>query len=90
MTGVFIMALSLVPQIIKLRREKELGTLSLTSLVIFLLAGLLWLIYGLQTKDLYLTTANTFFILVDIILLVVAIRYNNRQRHYRFGGEHGQ
>jgi MtN3 and saliva related transmembrane protein len=72
-------ATSLLPQLIKLLKEKKANDVSLGMLAI-LFAGLgLWIYYGFLKKDLILIIANSFSFLINLLLAGFAIRYKNKQ-----------
>lgn len=72
--GVFT-SVSLVPQLIKLLREKDAENISIVMLLILItgLAGWVW--YGLLKKDIPIIVTNGFSFLVNAVMIGVAIRY---------------
>lgn len=72
-------SISLLPQLIKLIKEKNARDLSITYLII-LLAGLaLWVWYGTRQEDLPIMITNAFAATLTVAILVVGIRFKNRQ-----------
>ncbi|MFD1000243.1 SemiSWEET family sugar transporter [Ohtaekwangia kribbensis] len=73
-------AISLLPQLIKIIREKEARNISLFYLVI-LLAGLsLWIWYGILREDLPIIATNITSIVLNIAIIILGIRYKRRER----------
>jgi MtN3 and saliva related transmembrane protein len=68
-------ATSMIPQLVKIVREKEAGDISVTMLLV-LLAGLgLWTAYGFLLNDWIITAANGFSFLVNAAILVFTMKY---------------
>lgn len=68
-------SVSLLPQLFKIIKEKKAEALSLGMLLV-LFAGLsLWIWYGILQKDMILIIANSFSLLVNIILAILTIKY---------------
>ena len=74
--GVFT-AISLLPQLFKIIKEKKADDISYFMLFI-LLAGLCgWIWYGLLKKDYPLIITNSFSLLVNLLIIVFSIRYKS-------------
>lgn len=69
---------SLVPQLIKLLREKEAKNISIVMLLILItgLAGWVW--YGMLKKDVPIIVTNSFSFVVNAIMIGAAIRYKKK------------
>lgn len=68
-------AVSMLPQLIKIIKEKKADDISL-PMVITLLTGLaLWIAYGIMRKDLVISIANSFSLVVNLTLLALSIKY---------------
>lgn len=68
-------SISLLPQLIKLIREKKSHDISLFYLII-LLAGLaMWVWYGVLRNDVPLIVFNSFSLLLNLAIIVLGIRY---------------
>lgn len=66
---------SLVPQLVKIIKEKKAGDISLLMLAV-LFAGLgLWIYYGCLKKDWVIIVSNSFSLLVNSCIVVLTIRY---------------
>ena len=71
-------AFSLLPQLIKLLKEKEAENISLGMLAI-LFAGLgLWIYYGVLKKDLIIIISNSISFILNVILVFFAIKYKKK------------
>ena len=72
-------AISLVPQLVKLLKEKKADNVSLGMLGI-LFAGLgLWIWYGVLKKDWIIIISNTFSFTINLILAFFAIKYKKKE-----------
>jgi len=70
-------AISLLPQLIKLLKEKKANDVSLGMLAI-LFAGLgMWIYYGYLKKDLIIIIANSFSFFINLLLAGFAMKYKN-------------
>ncbi|MEO6166902.1 MAG: SemiSWEET transporter [Chitinophagales bacterium] len=71
-------ALSLLPQLLKIIKEKKANDISYFMLAI-LLAGLGgWLWYGILKNDLPIIITNIFSIVVNIFIIVFSIKYKTK------------
>ncbi|MES2565559.1 MAG: SemiSWEET transporter [Bacteroidota bacterium] len=70
-------ALSLLPQLIKLIKEKKAESVSLGMLFV-LFAGLTcWIIYGSVKKDLIIIISNSVSLCISIITFCFTMKYKN-------------
>jgi MtN3 and saliva related transmembrane protein len=68
-------AVSMLPQLIKVIREKDAENVSIVMLSV-LLAGLaMWIYYGVLIKDLIIIVSNSFSVLLNVVLLFCAFRF---------------
>ncbi|HEX2684315.1 MAG TPA: SemiSWEET transporter [Ferruginibacter sp.] len=68
-------AMSLIPQLIKVLKEKQAEDVSLWMLVV-LFAGLgLWVYYGILKKDLIIIISNSFSFTINLLLTIFAVKY---------------
>lgn len=75
--GVFTAA-SMLPQLVKIIREKKANDISL-PMVLILLSGLgLWVWYGFMKDDWAIIATNIFSLLVNLLILVFSLKYKNR------------
>ena len=71
-------AFSLLPQLIKLLKEKEAENISLGMLAI-LFAGLgLWIYYGVLKKDWIIIISNSISFILNVVLVFFAIKYKKK------------
>jgi len=71
-------ALSLLPQLFKIIKDKKADDISYFMLFI-LLAGLGgWIWYGILKNDYPIITTNGFSFLVNLLIIVSSIKYKNR------------
>lgn len=68
-------AISLLPQLIKVIREKEAGDVSIWMLIVLFLGLGLWIFYGVIKNDLIIIISNSFSLAVNIILFGYAMKY---------------
>ncbi|SJZ87565.1 SemiSWEET family sugar transporter [Sediminibacterium ginsengisoli] len=73
-----ITGFSMVPQLIKVLREKKRGNLSPLTIAILLLGLVLWIWYGFLKKDLPILITNGFSALVNLALLISCFVWKNR------------
>lgn len=72
-------AVSLLPQLIKIIREKRAEQLSLFYLFILLLGLGLWIAYGFLRSDLPIILTNIVSAILNIAVIVLSIRYRKPQ-----------
>lgn len=73
--GVFT-AVSLLPQLIKILKEKKVEDLS-TGMFVTLVIGLsLWVIYGIMRKDWPIIVTNGFSVIINLIILALNKKYS--------------
>ena len=69
---------SLLPQLIKIIKEKKANSISFVMLAI-LLAGLcVWIVYGVLKKDYPIIVTNSFSLLTNIVIVVLTAKYKDR------------
>ena len=69
---------SLLPQLIKIIKEKKANSISFGMLAV-LLAGLCgWIVYGVLKKDYPIIVTNSFSLLTNIIIVVFTAKYKDR------------
>ncbi len=71
-------AISLLPQLIKVLKEKKADDVSLVMMII-LFAGLsLWVYYGVLKKDMIIIIANGFSLIINALLFIFSVKYKKR------------
>jgi len=71
-------ASSMLPQVIKVLKEKKAEDISLLMLIVLLSGISLWIVYGVMRKDLPIIATNAFSLLVNLVLIVLGIKYKKR------------
>lgn len=71
-------AVSLLPQLIKILREKKVEDISYFMLLILMtgLAGWVW--YGILIEDYPIIVTNSFSFLVNVAILILRFKYRER------------
>jgi MtN3 and saliva related transmembrane protein len=67
--------ISLLPQAIKVITQKQTRDISLSMYIIFTTGVLLWLVYGVLTKDMPVILANAVTFVLSFTILILKIRY---------------
>jgi MtN3 and saliva related transmembrane protein len=70
--------ISLLPQLVKIIREKKAEDLSLWMLVILLTGLSLWVWYGFLSEDLIIIIANSISVCINLLIIFFSLRYKNR------------
>lgn len=68
-------SISMIPQLIKVIREKNVEDISLVMLLILISGLSLWVWYGFKKEELPIILSNAFAVLVNISLLVCYMLY---------------
>ncbi|MEO6358349.1 MAG: SemiSWEET family transporter [Ferruginibacter sp.] len=69
---------SLIPQLVKIIKEKKADAVSYGMLFI-LFAGLgLWVYYGILKKDWIIIISNSFSFTINLLLAVFSMKYKNK------------
>jgi MtN3 and saliva related transmembrane protein len=71
-------AISLLPQIIKVLKEKKAHDISLFYLLVLLCGLALWTYYGFLRDDIPIIATNMFSMLLNIIMLVLGVVYKRK------------
>jgi MtN3 and saliva related transmembrane protein len=74
--GVFTSA-SLLPQLIKLLKEKKAGDISIFFLVILFIGLGLWVWYGIMKNDIPIIATNSFSIVINLLMIIYGMKYKN-------------
>jgi len=83
-------SISLLPQLIKLVRNKKAEDISLFYLVILFIGLGLWIWYGALREDLPILVTNGFSLIVNGVVIFLGIRYKKAQRKKRENDSGGQ
>ena len=68
-------AVSLIPQIIKIQRDKKAEDLSVAYLAVLLIGLILWIVYGVLRKDIPVIATNVVSVIINIVTLVLRWKY---------------
>jgi MtN3 and saliva related transmembrane protein len=71
-------AVSLIPQIVKLLKEKKAQDVSLIMYFVLLAGNALWCWYGLLIDELPILITNAFSVLCDLVMIVLNYRYTKK------------
>ena len=72
-------AISMLPQLIKIIKERKAEDVSITMLLV-LMAGLAtWIAYGLLRKDMPIIFTNSFSLLVSITTAILRVKYSGTE-----------
>lgn len=71
-------SISMVPQLIKMIKEKKAQDVSLLMLLVLLTGVCLWVWYGFLKNDIPIIASNCFSVLINLLTLYFRIRYKNR------------
>lgn len=68
-------ATSLIPQLIKLLKEKKSKGISLVMLAVLFTGLALWVWYGFLKSDLIIIISNSFALVINLVIGILAIYY---------------
>lgn len=74
-----ITSVAMLPQLIKVIREKNVEDLSLVMVFVLIIGLSLWVWYGMLRKELPIILSNAFAVLVNIALLICYIIYSKKK-----------
>jgi MtN3 and saliva related transmembrane protein len=75
--GVFT-AVSLLPQLIKLIRDKKAEEISLFFLIILFCGQALWIWYGILREDVPIVVTNAFSLFINLLMIVLGVKYKSK------------
>ena len=70
-------ATSLLPQLIKLIKEKKAQGVSVVMLVVLFTGLALWIWYGFLKSDWIIIISNSFALIINFIIGALTVRYKN-------------
>ncbi|UHO37533.1 SemiSWEET transporter [Chryseobacterium capnotolerans] len=73
-------SISMIPQLIKVIREKNVEDISLLMLLVLISGLSLWVWYGFVKDELPIILSNSFAVLVNISLLICYIIYDKKKK----------
>jgi MtN3 and saliva related transmembrane protein len=68
-------ATSLLPQLIKIAREKKADDLSMPMLGILFAGVALWIVYGILKTDLIIIIANAVSLVLNVVIVILSLKY---------------
>lgn len=68
-------SISLLPQLIKIIKEKKAEDISPVMLIVLMSGLIIWIIYGAMKKDLPIIITNSFSVLLNLLLLFFRYKY---------------
>ncbi len=66
---------SMLPQLIKMIKEKEVDDVSIPMLLVLFTGISLWVVYGYLQNDLPVLITNSFSVLVNLITIIFRFKY---------------
>lgn len=72
--------ISLLPQFIKLIKEKKAENVSFGMIAILFIGLVLWVIYGVFKKDYIIIVANSISLLINILIVIFSIKYKKNDK----------
>jgi len=70
-----ITALSMLPQLIKIIKDKKVEDISIWMLIALIIGLVFWTFYGFLKHDIPILVTNSFSLLVNFILIGLRIKY---------------
>lgn len=77
-TAGILTSISMIPQLVKVIREKNVEDISLLMLVVLISGLSLWVWYGFMKDELPIILSNSFAVLVNISLLICYMIYRKK------------
>ncbi|CAD0223948.1 SemiSWEET transporter [Chryseobacterium sp. D764] len=75
----FLTSVSMIPQLVKVIREKNVEDISLVMLLVLISGLSLWVWYGIKKDEMPIILSNGFAVLVNISLLICYFIYNKKK-----------
>jgi len=69
---------SMIPQLVRLVKEKKADAISPVMLIILISGLILWTWYGIERKDWPIIITNGFATLLNLVVLLLRQRYRHR------------
>ena len=70
-------SVSMIPQLVKVLKEKDVENISWGMIVVLLTGVSLWVVYGILKDEWPIILSNGFSVLVNTTLLIYYLRYRN-------------
>ena len=72
-------AVSLIPQLAKILKEKKAENVSLLMLLVLFIGLGLWVYYGILKHDLIIIISNSFSFVMNILLTIFSLKYKSKK-----------
>jgi MtN3 and saliva related transmembrane protein len=70
-------AASMIPQVVKMIKEKKASQVSVVMIMILISGIILWIWYGILKDDLPIILTNSFSLLINLVMIVFRIKYRD-------------
>ncbi|HZF63867.1 MAG TPA: SemiSWEET transporter [Chitinophagaceae bacterium] len=77
MAAGILTSISMLPQLIKIIKEKKADDVSLIMLLVLISGLSLWVAYGVMRDDLPLIVTNSFSVLLNCVIVVFRLKYGH-------------
>ena len=74
-------AVSMIPQLVKMIREKKAANVSVVMFLVLLAGLVLWTWYGILKKDLPIIATNAFSFLVSVLNIFFTLKYKKQNEY---------
>ena len=71
-------SVSMIPQLIKVLKEKEVENISWMMIAVLLTGVSLWVVYGIMREEWPIIISNAFSVMVNITLLIAYFLYKEK------------
>jgi MtN3 and saliva related transmembrane protein len=71
-------AISLLPQLVKIIREKKANAISYGMLSILMIGLVSWIVYGSLKSDYPIIFTNSFSLVLNILIVIFTVKYKSR------------
>lgn len=71
-------SISMLPQLLKVLKEKDVENLSWEMIAVLLTGVSLWVVYGIMKEELPIILSNGFSVLVNTTLLIYYFKHKNQ------------
>lgn len=68
-------SISLLPQLVKICKDKKVEDVSLWMLILLLAAISMWVVYGVLKKDIPIIITNAVSLVINLITIFLRIKY---------------
>jgi MtN3 and saliva related transmembrane protein len=74
----FFTSASLLPQLIKIIKDKHVEDLSIGMFISLLIGLILWIVYGILRDDLPIILTNSFSVLLNLSIIFLRFKYKRK------------